>query len=71
MIGSRRNVNSIGRSALGEGFEEDGNLRGGQRVREAGESRTRVTVGRQSLMHDDGSVGSPNPNGSEPDGTTV
>ena len=59
------------RGALVERTKEKGHLRGRQRVRKADEGRTGVAIGGQSLVHHDRRVGSPNANGSEPDGTTV
>ena len=62
---------SVGGAALGQGLEKHGHLRGRQRVREASKGRARVAVGGQSLMHDDGRMGSANANGGEPDGPAV
>ena len=61
---------SVG-AALVEGSEEDGHLRGRQRVRKADKCSAGIAVGRQSLAHDDGGVGPPNPNGPKPDEATI
>ena len=53
---------SVG-AALVEGSEEDGHLRGRQRVRKADKCSAGIAVGRQSLAHDDGGVGPRTPMG--------